>query len=130
MAYQYRKALNESTNVPVALWGMGGYAQDEWKATKNVKLTMALRVERNSNPVCQTNCFANLTGPLFTTASYQGSAAGNDPGDVPYSSDIKYNQHQAYPGVDSVLWSPRVGISWDLLGTGKTVLSGGIRTLL
>ena len=126
VAYQYRKALNESTNVPVALWGMGVYGQDEWKATKNVKLTMALRVERNSNPVCQKNCFANLTGPLYTTASYQANLAGNDPGNVPYSSDIKYNQHQAYPGVDSLLWSPRLGFSWDLLGTGKTVLSGGI----
>ena len=45
--------------------------------------------------------------------------------DVPYSTDIKYGQHQAYPGVDSLIWSPRLGFSWDLLGTGKTVLSGG-----
>ena len=123
VAYQYRKNDNQSTNVPVALWGMGVYAQDEWKATKNLKLTMALRVERNSNPVCQTNCFANLTGPFADTVAAQAGYTGSK--DVPYSTDIKYGQHQAYPGVDSLIWSPRLGFSWDLLGTGKTVLSGG-----
>jgi Carboxypeptidase regulatory-like domain len=123
-AYQYRKSLNESSNVPIALWGIGVYAQDEWKATKNLKLTMALRVERNSNPVCQINCFANFTGPFSSTASAQAGYDGSF--DVPYSSDIKYGQHQAYPGVDALVWSPRLGFSYDLLGTGKTVLSGGI----
>lgn len=126
VAYQYRKADNLSSNVPVALWGIGVYGQDEWKATRNLKLTMALRVERNSNPVCQTNCFANFPGPFVDTASYKASAAGTDPGDVPYSSDIKYGQHQAYPGVDSILWSPRLGFSWDPRSNGKTVISGGI----
>jgi hypothetical protein len=125
-AYQYRKSLNASSNVPVALWGLGVYGQDEWKARPNLKLTLALRVERNSNPVCQSDCFANFTGPFSSTASYQASLAGSDPGDVPYSTDIKYGQHQAYPGVDSILWSPRVGFSWDPRNNGKTVLSGGI----
>jgi Carboxypeptidase regulatory-like domain len=126
LAYQYRKADNLSSDVPVALWGIGAYGQDEWKATHNLKLTLALRVERNSNPVCQTNCFANFTGPFSTTASYKAGLAGTGAElDVPYSSDIKYGQHQAYPGVDSVLWSPRIGFSWDLRGNGKTVISGG-----
>jgi len=134
LAYQYRKNLNQSINVPVALWGIGVYGQDEWKATRNLKLTLALRVERNSNPVCQTNCFANFTGPFSATASAQAGDASTtscvrNPADpscnVPYSSDIKYNQHQAYPGVDSLVWSPRLGFSWDPLGNGKTVISGG-----
>ena len=64
-AYQYRKAYNSSSNVPVAMWGIGVYGQDEWKATRNLKLTLALRVERNSNPVCQVNCFANLSGAVL-----------------------------------------------------------------
>jgi hypothetical protein len=123
VAYQYRKNSHESSNVPVALWGLGVYGQDEWRATKNLKLTMALRVERNSNPVCQTNCFANLTGAFATTASALAGPVGSK--DVPYSSDIKYGQHQAYPGVDALVWSPRLGFSWDPLGTGKTVISGG-----
>ena len=63
VAFQYRKTLNQSADVPIALWGMGLYAQDEVAVKPNLKLTLALRAERNSNPVCQFNCFANLTGP-------------------------------------------------------------------
>ncbi|HEY1897450.1 MAG TPA: hypothetical protein VGG62_14305, partial [Terracidiphilus sp.] len=61
-AYQYRQALNLSSDVPIALWGMGLYAHDEWKVTSKLTLTLALRAERNSNPVCQFNCFANFKG--------------------------------------------------------------------
>ena len=111
VAYQYRRNDNQSTNVPIALWGIGVYGQDEWKATRNLKLTLALRVERNSNPVCQTNCFSNLTGPFASTASAQAGAIDGFDLDVPYSSDLNYNQHQAYPGVDSLVWSPRVSDS-------------------
>jgi Carboxypeptidase regulatory-like domain len=124
LAYQYRQADNLSTNVPIALWGIGVYGQDEWKATRNLKLTFALRVEHNSNPVCQTNCFANFKGPFTTLPSYQAAVAGSDPGDVPYSSDIAYGQHQAFQGVNALVYSPRFGFSWDVMGTGKTVVSG------
>ncbi len=133
VSYQYRKALNQSSDVPVALWGLGMYAQDEWKATNRLKLTLALRVEHNSNPVCQTNCFANFTGPFSSTASVQAGNGGSfscDPTvpacNVPYSSDIKYGQHAAFPSVDKLLFSPRLGFSFDPTGRGKTVLSGGI----
>ncbi len=125
VAYQYRAAANQSTNVPIAMWGIGMYAQDEWKATHNLKLTFALRAERNSNPVCQVNCFANLTGPFSNSATVQDVNAGNDPAaDVPYSTDIKYGQHTAFPGVDKIVLSPRFGFSWDPRSNGKTVISG------
>jgi len=126
-AYQYRKNFNTASNVPIAMWGIGGYGQDEWRATRNLKLTLALRLEHNSNPVCQTNCFANFAGPFSATPSFQAGLGGTGAElDVPYSSDIKYGQHQAYHGVDSILVSPRVGFSWDPRSTGKTVISGGI----
>ena len=57
--------LYPAERVPIAFWGMGAYAQDEWKATRNLKLTLALRVEHNSNPVCQINCFAELEGSIL-----------------------------------------------------------------
>ena len=128
-AYQYRKASIPNRELPIAFWGMGAYAQDEWKATRNLKLTLALRVEHNSNPVCQINCFSNLKGPFSNSASVQAEIASGGTGgslDVPYSSDLNYTNHNAYPGVDGLVWSPRVGFSWDPLGTGKTVVSGGI----
>ena len=128
-AFQYRKAYIPHNNNPIAFWGLGGYAQDEWKATRNLKLTLALRLEHNSNPVCQDNCFSNLKGPFANSASVQAEIASGGTGgslDVPYSADLSYGQHKGYPGVDSVLWSPRIGFSWDPRGTGKTVVSGGI----
>lgn len=123
VAFQYRRADNLSSDVPVALWGVGFYGQDEWKVTSRLTLTLALRLERNSNPVCQKNCFANFTGPFSSLASVQ---AGAGAGAVPYSSDIKYNQHRAFPAVDALDPSPRVAFSWSPFASNKTVISGGI----
>ncbi|HEX4785562.1 MAG TPA: carboxypeptidase regulatory-like domain-containing protein [Candidatus Sulfotelmatobacter sp.] len=128
-AFQYRKAFIPHNDLPIAFWGIGVYGQDEWKATHNLKLTLALRVERNSNPVCQINCFSNLTGEFANSVAAKAEAASGNTGgslDVPYSADLKYGQHQAYPGVDALVWSPRVGFSWDPRSNGKTVLSGGL----
>jgi hypothetical protein len=122
VAFQYRENLNLASDVPVALWGTGIYAQDEWAVRSNLKLTLALRAEHNSNPVCQFNCFANFKSPFDTLASVTSA----DPGSVPYSSDISYGQHQAYQGTDAVNWSPRVGFSWSPGHDGKTVINGGI----
>jgi hypothetical protein len=122
LAFQYRQAANAETNVPVALWGLGVYGMDTWKVKSNLTLTLALRVERNSNPVCQINCFANFKTSWDSLPSVQ---AGANAGNIPYTSDIAYNQHQAYPGVDAVDLSPRFGFSWSPRGTGKQVVSGG-----
>ncbi|HEY1467574.1 MAG TPA: carboxypeptidase regulatory-like domain-containing protein [Candidatus Acidoferrum sp.] len=130
LGYQYRQADTLANNVPIANWGLGLYAEDQIKLKSNFTLTLALRVERTSNPVCQKNCFANFTGTFSSLASYTSA----DPKDVPYSQDIKYNQHQAFQGVDAVDLSPRISFSWApgqtnhfpwLPGGGKTVISGG-----
>lgn len=122
LAYQYRQADNIASNVPIAMWGLGVYAMDEWNVKSNLKLTLALRAERNSNPVCQTNCFANFVGNWNTLPSYTSP----NPGDVPYTQDIATNLHQAYPGVDAIDLSPRIGFAWSPERSGgKTVISGG-----
>jgi hypothetical protein len=122
VAYQYRKSLNASADVPIALWGAGFYATDEWAVRSNFKLTLAIRVEHNSNPVCQFNCFANFTGPFSSLASLKSST----PGSVPYSSDIVSGQHQAYQSTDMANISPRLGFSWSPYKDNKTVISGGV----
>ena len=69
---------------------------------QNLTLTLAMRVEYNSNPVCQINCFANYKTSWHNLPSVQ---AGDNAGNIPYTSDIAYNLHQAYPGVDA--WTGR-----------------------
>jgi Carboxypeptidase regulatory-like domain len=123
LAGRYRQADNQFSNVPIAMWGLGVYAMDTWKVKQNLTLTLALRVERNSNPVCQKNCFANYKKAWAYLPSVE--AGPDNAGNVPYTSDIAYNLHQAYPGVDSVDWSPRIGFSWSPYNNGKTVISGG-----
>jgi outer membrane receptor protein involved in Fe transport len=125
LAFQYRRASIPNQNVPIALWGLGLYGQDEWSVTHNLKLTLALRVERSSNPVCQANCLSNFGSSWQNLPSYQAFLAGNDPGAIPYSSDIRYNQHQAFPGTDSINLSPRFGFTWSPRGDNKTVISAG-----
>ncbi|MGO9008913.1 MAG: TonB-dependent receptor domain-containing protein [Bryobacteraceae bacterium] len=121
LAYQYRKTLNLASDVPIAMWGVGVYAQDEWNVASNLKLTLALRVEHNSNPVCNFNCFSNFDGPTSSLASFTSA----NPGSVPYSSDISTGLNKAYQGVDAAVWSPRIGFSWSPGGNHKTVVSGG-----
>lgn len=101
---------------PAASWGMGLYAQDEWRARKNLKLTLALRVESNSNPVCQTNCASHFNGPFYSQST--------DP-NTPYNRIIAANQHQIFPATDKINWAPRVGFAWSPGGSDKTVVRGG-----
>ncbi len=135
IAFQYRRSDNLASDVPVARWGIGIYGSDSWKVTPTFTLTAALRVERNSNPVCQIDCFANFSGSFSQLASVQAAAAGNDPGALAYNQDISAGLHQAYHGVDRLVWSPRLAFSWApgsrdkfpyFPGGGKTVISGGI----
>ena len=102
---------------PIALYGLGFYGQDEWRVGKKLKVTLALRLDHNSNPVCQTNCFAELTAP-FTSLNHDPT--------VPYNQVIRTGLHQAYPSTDVVVWQPRLGFAFSPFSSNKTVLRGGI----
>jgi outer membrane receptor protein involved in Fe transport len=130
-ANSYYQQDNITNDVPIALWGVGFYLEDQWKVTPNFTLMGALRFEKNANPVCNTNCFANFT----TSYPNLPSVTSASPGDVPYSSDIKTGIHSAYPGVDAINVSPRISFSWSpnasdhfpwFQGGNKTIISGGV----
>jgi len=101
---------------PVALWGIGLYAQDEWRVNKSLKITLALRAEKNSNPVCQLNCASLFTGPF--------NSISNDP-NTPYNTMINAGLHQIFPSVDAIDFAPRFGFTWAPGGSDKTVVRGG-----
>ncbi len=117
---QYRQRFPSRATQPVALWGMGVYGQDEWRVNKSLKLTLALRAEHNSNPVCQLDCAALLTAPFNSLV-----AAGQLTPDTPYNSVIDANRHQIFRSTDAINISPRFGFAWSPGGSDKTVVRGG-----
>src|ERR1019366_720694 len=108
-----------ATEQPVALWGIGLYAQDEWKVSSNLTLTLALRAEKNSNPVCQTNCSALLNNSFENLL-----AAGMLSKSTPYNSIINGHNHQLFNATDKINLAPRFGFAWSPLGP-NTVFRGG-----
>ena len=102
---------------PVALYVMGGYAQDQWKPMPNLTLTYGLRLEHDSNPLCRTNCVSTLSQdfsnlPSSTTA--------------PYNQLIASGRQQAFFDERNVAIEPRFGFSFLPGGAGaKTTIRGG-----
>jgi hypothetical protein len=101
-----------------AFYSLGVYGQEEWHARADLTLTFALRADHQSNPVCETRCFARLTGPF--------DSISHDP-EQPYNQAILVNQKQAFPNTDNIVWSPRFSFAWQPLGVShNTVIRGGI----
>jgi len=100
---------------PISLYQLGVYASDDIRVTSNLKLTLSLRLEHLSNPVCQTNCFQRLAGSLGTMNST-----------LPVNQAIVGNLHTAFPSVTGVVPQPKVGFAWSPFGGARpTVVRGG-----
>ena len=94
-------------------WGL--FAEDTWKARKNLTLTLGLRWDDSGNPWSKsaTTVFGNFfLGPGQT--SQQQVANG-----------FAKASHNALNHSVNNLLSPRIGLAWDLTGKGETVLRGG-----
>ncbi len=115
-AAEFLQNFPSRATEPVALWGLGIYAQDEWRASKSLKLTFALRAEHNSSPNCNLNCGSYLNSPFVNTST--------DP-NTPYNQMITSNQSTLFRGTDTINWAPRFGFAWSPGGSDKTVLRGG-----
>src|SRR5580692_1562108 len=103
-----------NTNVPIALYQLGWYVSDEVKVTPNLKLTLSMRFDHLSNPVCQTNCFQSLAAPfqdLNRTA--------------PVNQALRTGLNTAFPSVTPVVYEPKVGFAWSPFGARNTVVRGG-----
>jgi len=104
-----------NTNVPIALYQLGWYASDELKVTPNLKLTLSMRFDHLSNPVCQSNCFQSLSG------AFQDLNRTD-----PVNQALRIGLNTAFPSVTSIVYEPKVGFAWSPLGAKNTVIRGGI----
>ena len=106
------------TSERISFYTFGLYGQDEWHARSNLTITLALRAEHRSDPVCKQRCFARLAGNF--------GSLSHDPGQ-PYNQAILSNQKQAFAEVDNILWTPRFSFAWQPFGVSRnTVIRGGI----
>jgi outer membrane receptor protein involved in Fe transport len=58
------QAFPQRLSAPIAQYNFGVYAQDQWKISPNFQVTAGIRLEHNSNPVCQTNCFGRFSSAI------------------------------------------------------------------
>jgi hypothetical protein len=115
---QLQQAFPLSAWNRIADYTLGLYGQEEWHARSNLTLTLALRADHQSNPVCENSCFTRFSG--------QFSSLSHDP-NQPYGSGILTNQKQAYANTDAIVWSPRFSFAWQPLGVShNTVIRGGV----
>src|ERR1700723_2925291 len=112
-----QQSFPTALSQPIALYTLAFYGEDDWKIKSNLTLTFALRVEHESNPVCQTNCFNRLNEPFLM--------ADNNV-NTPYSTDVLQGLNQELQGLSSILWQPRFGFAWSPRGSRSTVVRGGI----
>jgi hypothetical protein len=113
----FQQAFATRPTEPLAVYSLGLYAQDEWAIRPSLKVTLSLRAEHNSNPICVTDCFARLSNQ-FANLSHSASQ--------PYNQAITTGLHQALPSYQGIAWEPRIGFAWQPTGNGQTVIRGGM----
>ena len=113
----YTQGFATRPTQPLAIYSLGLYLQDEWAVRPSLKVSLSLRAEHNSNPVCQTNCFARMDNSFLDIS--------HDPSQ-PYNQTIRTGLHQALPNYQNISWEPRLGFAWQPMGSGKTVIRGGV----
>jgi hypothetical protein len=103
-----------------ALYSLGLYAQDEWRVSPKLKVTLSLRADRNSNESCQ-------VVPAVNAACFSRATGAFAPADIntPYNQTVVTGLSSAFPSVEAVAWQPRVGFAYSPRGD-KTVFRGGI----
>ncbi len=111
-----RQQFSLGTDEQINNYSVGFYGQDEWRATPNLTVTAALRLDRNSNETCTSNCFVLLNGDFLGGIGHSIA--------TPYNQSVATGQSTIFHGIERVVWEPRVGFAWTPFGK-NTVVRGG-----
>jgi Carboxypeptidase regulatory-like domain/TonB dependent receptor len=92
----------------------GAFAQDTWKARRNLTVTLGFRFDNDGNPYSgsPTTVFGNFY--LGGGSSFQEQVANG------HTQEGHYALNSSPKG-----YNPRVGVAWDITGSGAWVLHGG-----
>jgi len=112
----YSQGFANKTAQPTAYYSLGLYVQDEWRVNRKLKVTLALRVDRNSDLVCVDNCFARPAGSFLNM---------DHSINTPYDQVILTGVHNAIPSLSAVAFGPRAGFAWTPTSKGDLVIRGG-----
>lgn len=92
---------------PLKVFYAGVYAQDEWQVSRNLRLTLGLR----------------LDVPFFGKTGYRNALA--DALSFRDEKDYPVRYETAKLPDPRIHWSPRVGFNWDVWGNRSTQVRGG-----
>lgn len=130
------QSFPQSLAQPIAYYTSGGYIEDDWRYSRTLSLTFAMRLEHDSNPICRNLCFASLAQTFSNIVGEDTNQATleNVPYDNTFGSSttaendgIKINQEKALPGFQKMLYEPRISFAWQPFGPlSKTVVRGGV----
>lgn len=92
---------------PLEVWYTGAYAQDDWRVRDNLKLTLGVRFDV---PFFGETGFANANADALTFRDESGGSVQYETAKLPDPN---------------ILWSPRAGFNWDVMGQRRTQVRGG-----
>lgn len=93
----------------------GAFAEDTWKASKTLTLTLGLRYDDSGNP------WSKSSSTVFGNFYFGTGSTTNDK----IASGYAKATHNALLGSVNNLWSPRAGFVWDPTGKGDWAVRGG-----
>ncbi len=114
---EWAERIPQKLSEPVALYVMGAYLEDQWKAAPGLTVTFGLRAEHNANPTCLTNCVANLSAGFNDLSTDPNTA---------YNTLITSGRKRAFFNQQNIALEPRAGFAYLPGGPGgHTTIRGG-----